>query len=92
MRYLTGEPSNLLYPAAWQISAERNRAMSKVTVCKVKCFDVIRGEVRILRSMATRSGARLLGDGFEIVEGSGLEIDASQLEHGEPWTRSDFAA
>jgi hypothetical protein len=54
--------------------------MPKVTVYKVKCFDVLKGEERILRCMATRSGARLLGNEFEIVEGSGLEIDTSQLD------------
>ena len=62
--------------------------MPTVMVYKVKCFDVVRGEERILRSMATRSGARLLGYGFEIVEGSGLEVDPSQLEYGELWTHA----
>jgi hypothetical protein len=55
------------------------RQMRKVTVYKVKCFDAVRGETRILRHMATRSGAKMLGDEFEIIEGSGIEIDASQL-------------
>ena len=54
--------------------------MPKVTVYKIKCFDVFKGEERILGCMATRSGARLLGNEFEIVEGSGLEIDTSQLD------------
>jgi hypothetical protein len=64
--------------------------MASVTVYKVKCFDVIRGEERILGCMATRSGARLLGDEFGIIEGSGIQIDASQLERGEPWTPLGF--
>jgi hypothetical protein len=59
--------------------------MLKVTIYKIKCFDVFKDEERILRCMATRSGARLLGNGFEIVEGSGLEIDASQLDRDEVW-------
>jgi hypothetical protein len=59
--------------------------MPKVTVYRVKCFDVFRDEERILRCMATRSGFRLLGNEFEIVEGSGLEIDASQLGRDEFW-------
>jgi hypothetical protein len=42
--------------------------------------------------MATRSGARLLGDGFEIIEGTAIEVDASQLERGEPWTGVGFHA
>ena len=64
--------------------------MPNVTVFKIKCFDVIKSEERILGRMATRSGARLLGDGFEIIEGTGIEVDASQLERGETWTQSDF--
>jgi hypothetical protein len=64
--------------------------MPKVTVYRVKCFDVIKGEERILGCMVTRSGARLLGNEFEIVEGTGIEVDASQLERGHAWTRSDF--
>jgi hypothetical protein len=59
----------------------------RVTVYRIKCFDAFRGEEHILRCMATRSGARLLGNGFEIVEGSGLEIDASQLDRDEVWAR-----
>jgi hypothetical protein len=65
--------------------------MPNVTVFKIKCFDVIKGEERILGRLATRSGARLLlGDGFDIIEGTGIEVDASQLERGETWTQSDF--
>ena len=81
MRYLTSEPSAAVvsngrrYPRCTE-----QRAMLKVTVYKVKCFDVLKGEERTLRCMATRSGARLLGNEFEIVEGSGLEIDPSQLD------------
>jgi hypothetical protein len=54
----------------------------RVTVYKVKCFDAVRGETRILRHMATRTGAKILGEGFEIIEGTGIEIDASQLGYG----------
>ena len=64
--------------------------MPNVTVFKIKCFDVIKGEERILGRLATRSGARLLGDGFDIIEGTGIEVDASQLERGETCTQSDF--
>jgi hypothetical protein len=64
--------------------------LPKVTVYRVKCFDAFKGEEHILGCMATRSGARLLRDGFEIIEGTGIEIDASQLERGGPWTRPDF--
>ena len=66
--------------------------MPNVTVFKIKCFDVIKGEERILGRLATRSGARLLGDGFDIIEGTGIEVDASQLERGETWGRSLISA
>ena len=72
--------------------AERNRDNAEVTVFKIKCFDAFMGEERILRCMATRSGARLLGGGFEIIEGTAIEVDASQLERGEPWTGVGFHA
>ena len=42
----------------------------------------------MLSRMATRDGAKVLGG--KVVEGSGVEIDASQLERGEEFTSPDF--
>jgi hypothetical protein len=62
--------------------------MQKVTVHKVQCFDVIAGEMRIQLRMATREGARRMQG--EIIEGTAVEVDVSQLEPGEQWTPRGF--
>jgi hypothetical protein len=62
--------------------------MPKVTVYKVKLYNVVTDATLISRRMATREGAtRMRGD---IVEDTALEIDASQLEPGEEWTPRGF--
>jgi hypothetical protein len=62
--------------------------MTKVTVYKVNLYDVQNDGVRVSRRMATPEGTAMMG-GW-IVEGSAVEIDASQLEAGEQWTPRDF--
>ena len=91
--YLTANPTTILVSSGVAHPAlNGTETMPKVTVFKIKCFDAFMGEERILRCMATRSGARLLGGGFEIIEGTAIEVDASQLERGEPWTGVGFHA
>lgn len=62
--------------------------MAKVTVYRVKKYDIGSDEFQISRRMATREGAQLMG--AEIIENTEREIDDSELEHGEQWTRRDF--
>jgi hypothetical protein len=64
--------------------------MPKVTVYKVRHFDINTNEARIIPRLVTREGAKTMGDGFEIIEGMGVEIDTSQLEHGEEYTPRGF--
>jgi hypothetical protein len=62
--------------------------MAKVTVYKVKKYDIESDEFRTSRRMATREGAQLMG--AMIIEHTAREIDECELEHGEQWTRRDF--
>jgi hypothetical protein len=62
--------------------------MQKVLVYKVQCFDVTAGEKHIQLRMATREGARRMQ--VEVIEGTGAEVDVSQLEPGEQWTPRGF--
>ncbi|SDR63338.1 hypothetical protein SAMN05519103_08507 [Rhizobiales bacterium GAS113] len=62
--------------------------MAKVTVYKVQLYDVMNDAPVISRRLATRKGAARMGG--EIVDGSAIEIDASQLEPGEEWTPRGF--
>ena len=62
--------------------------MKKVTVYKVKVYDIYKDEPVLSRRMATREGAAIMkGD---VIENTATEIDASQLEPGENWTPRDF--
>jgi hypothetical protein len=62
--------------------------MAKVTVYQVRFYDFQSDGISFSRRMATVKGAaRMHGD---IVEDSGVEIDASQLEPGEEWTPRGF--
>jgi hypothetical protein len=65
------------------------REMPRVTVYKVKIYDIIADEVRLSRRMATEKGALTMGG--EIVQDTATEIDDSQLEAGQEWTPKDFA-
>src|ERR1700721_2862079 len=58
--------------------------MPKVMVHKVERFDIVKGGRCILPRMETREGAKILGG--KVIEGSGVVIDASRLEHGEQFT------
>ena len=64
--------------------------MAKVTVYKVKLYDAVDAKPMISTRMATPKGAHMMGG--EIVAGSGVEIDASQLESGAQWTARGFIA
>jgi hypothetical protein len=62
--------------------------MSKIIVYQVKLYNVVMDELLISRRMATKKGATIMGG--HIVEETGIEIDADQLERGEEWTKRDF--
>ncbi len=62
--------------------------MPKVTVYKIKLYDVATDQIRISRRMATREGADVMRG--EIIPESAVEIDAARLERGEKWTERDF--
>ena len=62
--------------------------MAKVTVYKVRIYDIQSDEFTLSRRMATVEGAaRMRGD---ILENTAVEIDVSRLEPGEEWTPRDF--
>jgi hypothetical protein len=62
--------------------------MAKVTVFKMKRYDMNKDEYVVSSRMATREGAAK----FEhvVIEGTGVEIDEAQLEPGEQWTARGF--
>lgn len=62
--------------------------MAKVTVYKVRFYDMQSDEFQLSRRMATRSGADRMR--AEIIEDTATEIDSSQLEEGYEWTPRDF--
>ena len=62
--------------------------MARVTVYKVRLYDAVTDEPLISTRMATPKGAHMMGG--DIVKGSGVDIDASQLEPGAQWTPRDF--
>ena len=62
--------------------------MARVTVYKVRLYDEVDEEALISTRMATPKGAHMMGG--NIVEGSGVDIDASQLEPGAQWTQRGF--
>jgi hypothetical protein len=62
--------------------------MAKVTVFNFRVYDINRDESITSRRMATRPGIESIGG--VIIEGSGVEIDETQLEPGEQWTKRDF--
>ncbi|MGB8278088.1 MAG: hypothetical protein WCF20_09210 [Methylovirgula sp.] len=62
--------------------------MAKVTVYRVKLYDVANDATLISRRMATPEGAKMMGG--QIIEDTAVEIDEAQLENGEQWTERDF--
>ena len=62
--------------------------MDKVTVYKVKLYDVVNDEIIISARMATRRGAEIMKG--TIIENTGIEIEASRLEPGQEWTPRGF--
>jgi hypothetical protein len=62
--------------------------MPKVTVYKIKVYDISKDESRVSRRMATEKGAAIMCG--RIILGTGIEIDADRLEPGEEWTPRDF--
>jgi hypothetical protein len=62
--------------------------VARLKVYKVKLYNVITDQFVISRRMATREGAATMRG--VVLEDTGVEIDASQLEPGEHWTPVDF--
>lgn len=62
--------------------------METITVYKVGLYDALNDEPRTSRRMATVQGAAMMR-GW-IIDGTGFEIDPSQLEPGMQWTARDF--
>jgi hypothetical protein len=63
--------------------------MGKVTVYKIRLYDTPDDAPVFSTRMATCKGAHMMGG--VIVEGSGVEIDGSQLVSSAQWTPSDFS-
>ena len=59
-----------------------------VTVYKIRAYDITKDEFVTSRRMATIPSARIMGG--DIVDGTEVEIDESQLEPGMQWTVRDF--
>jgi hypothetical protein len=59
-----------------------------VTVHKVQAYNIATDELQVSRRMATIAGARIVGG--DIIEGTEVEIDESQLEPGRQWTARNF--
>jgi hypothetical protein len=62
--------------------------MDKITVYKIGLYDALNDEPRTSRRMATAQGAATMR-GW-IIDGTEIEISASQLEPGMQWTARDF--
>jgi hypothetical protein len=60
----------------------------KVTVYKMRFYDVQSDTFVVSRRMATEEGARFLGG--KIIPSSAAEIDDSELEPQEQWTSRNF--
>ena len=66
----------------------RERNVETITVYEVRLYDARNDESFTSRRMATIAGAGMMG-GW-IIDGTGIEIDPSQLEPGMQWTLRDF--
>lgn len=62
--------------------------MPKVTVYRVKSYDMQTDKYITSKRMATVHGAKTMGG--EIIGSSGVDIDESELEAGFEWTPIDF--
>lgn len=62
--------------------------MTQVTVYKVRMYDISTDEWTVSRRYATERGAEKMG--AEIIAGSDLKVDVSDLEPGEEWTPRNF--
>jgi hypothetical protein len=62
--------------------------MVRITVYKVRIYDVQNDELRTSRRLPTERGAAMMGG--SIIDGTETEIDRSQLEPGMQWTARDF--
>lgn len=62
--------------------------MGKVTVYQIQKYDISQDAMVTSRRMATEEGARIMH--ARIIPDTGIEIDESELEAGEQWTRIDF--
>ena len=62
--------------------------MARVKVYRVRVYNVNNDEWQYSRRLMTVAGAALAG--ATIVEGSEIEIDASDLVPGEQWTDRNF--
>jgi hypothetical protein len=62
--------------------------MGKATVYKVQLYDAANDEPITSRRLATRQGAEMMQG--NVLENTAIEIDESQLEHGQQWTEKNF--
>ncbi|MGH7238612.1 MAG: hypothetical protein ACREHG_00950 [Candidatus Saccharimonadales bacterium] len=60
----------------------------KVTVYKVRIYDIQQDAPRVSRRMATEAGAKIMNG--EILPQTATLIEADELEHGEQWTQRDY--
>jgi hypothetical protein len=60
----------------------------KVTVYKVRIYDIQQDAPRVSRRMATEAGAKKMGG--EILPETATLIEAEDLECGEQWTPRDY--
>jgi hypothetical protein len=62
--------------------------MVKTTVHKVRMYDAKNDDTIISRRYATSEGAEMMGG--EIIEGTAVVIDVTELEPGFDWTPRDY--
>lgn len=62
--------------------------MATVTVWKIKFYNMRTDNFTVSRRMATQEGAKRMHG--EIIVGTEVEIDESELESGFEWTPIDF--
>ncbi len=63
--------------------------MTKVTVYRIRTYDFATDDYRTSRRWATREGAETMRG--EIIPDGAIQIDESDLEPGEQWTRTGYA-
>jgi len=60
----------------------------RIEVFRIRLYDVANDKSVISRRMATELGADKMGG--NIIEGSGVLVDPTDLEYGEQWTKIGF--